>query len=182
MSSLEEIEALIGKTSMGDRHAFSRLYDLTHAKLFGVCLRILHDRAGAEDALQETYMKIWRHAERYATKGTSPMTWLITIARNTAIDALRRRNRAGQGADMEEVLAMPAPGPGPEAAAIAASEAARIAGCMDELEADRRAAVRGAYLEGLSYAELAERAGVPLNTMRTWLRRSLMKLKECLQR
>ena len=179
---LEEIEKLIGQVALEDRRALSKLYDRTSAKLFGVCLRILKERTIAEDALQDTFVKIWRNADRYAANGLSPMTWLITIARNTAIDRARSRARSGQSAGMDEVLALPAPGPTPEAAAVAAGEAKRIAGCMDELETDRRAAVRGAYLEGQSYADLAEQAGVPLNTMRTWLRRSLMKLKECLQR
>ena len=178
MSSLEEIEALIGKTSLGDRHAFSRLYDLTHAKLFGVCLRILHDRAGAEDALQETYMKIWRHAERYATKGTSPMTWLITIARNTAIDKLRAHRDSEDLNGVVETLA--SSGPTPEQVAIASGEVGRINHCLEQLEEPRDKAVRGAYLEGLSYAELSEKLSVPLNTIRTWLRRSLISLRECM--
>ena len=178
---LREIEELLGQVALEDRKALGVLYDRCAPKLFGICLRVLKDRAAAEDALQESFVKVWKHADRYAANGLSPMTWLITIARNTAIDALRTQRRAGVGADLDEVLAMPAPGPTPEAAAVAASEARRIAGCMDALEEDRRDAVRGAYLEGLSYAELAEKAGVPLNTMRTWLRRSLMKLKDCLQ-
>ncbi|MCG6903745.1 MAG: sigma-70 family RNA polymerase sigma factor [Rhodobacter sp.] len=177
-----EIEELLGKVALEDRKALGQLYDRCSSKLFGVCLRVLKDRAAAEDAVQESFVKVWRNADRYAVNGLSPMTWLITIARNTAIDALRAQRRAGTSAGLDEVLAMPAPGPSPEAAAVAASEASRIAGCMNELEDDRRAAVRGAYLEGLSYNELAAAAGVPLNTMRTWLRRSLMKLKDCLQR
>lgn len=181
---VREIEDYIGKVALGDRQALSALYDRTSAKLFGVCLRVLKDRAAAEDALQEVYLKVWRNANRYASNGLSPMTWLITIARNTAIDALRARKRAGQGAEtgMEVAERIAAPGPTPEAAAVAAGEARRIGACMEELEEDRRAAVRGAYLEGKTYAELAAAAGVPLNTMRTWLRRSLIKLRECLQR
>ena len=179
MSSTEEIEVLIGKVSLGDRKAFSRLYDLTHAKLFGVCLRILKNRASAEDVLQESYMKIWRHADRYASKGTSPMTWLITIARNSAIDRLRRQRDSEDIDGMTETLA--ASGPTPEQVAVASSEAGRINDCLDKLEAPRDKAVRGAYLEGLSYAELSEKLSIPLNTIRTWLRRSLISLRECLE-
>ena len=180
MSSVDEIETLIGKVSLGDRQAFSRLYDLTNAKLFGVCLRVLSNRASAEDVLQETYMKVWRYAERYASKGTSPMTWLITIARNSAIDRLRA------GRDVEDIDAMAetlaSSGPTPEQVAVASGEAARISDCLDQLEEPRNKAVRGAYLEGLSYAELSEKLSVPLNTIRTWLRRSLISLRECLER
>ena len=109
------------------------------------------------------------------------MTWLITIARNTAIDRLRRQRDAS--ADIDVISdTMPALGAGPEGAAIAASEARRIVGCLEELPEDRREAVRGCYLGGLSYGELAEKFGVPLNTMRTWLRRSLLSLRECMAR
>ena len=154
--SVKQIETLIGRVALEDRRALSELYDRTSAKLFGVCLRILKEHAAAEDALQDAFVKIWRHADRYAANGLSPMTWLITIARNTAIDAARRQGRANASAGMDETHTLPAPGPTPEAAAIAAGEAKRIAGCLAELEDDRRAAVRGAYLEGLSYAELAK--------------------------
>ena len=180
MSTPEQIETLIGKVSLGDRRAFSELYDMTSAKLFGVCLRVLNNRASAEDVLQETYMKIWRYAERYASNGMSPMTWLITIARNTAIDKLRASR---DGVDIDGVAdTLVSSGPTPEQAAIAAGEAGRIADCLSQLEPPRDQAVRGAYLEGLSYADLSEKLSVPLNTIRTWLRRSLISLRECMER
>jgi RNA polymerase sigma-70 factor (ECF subfamily) len=106
------------------------------------------------------------------------MTWLITITRNHCIDRLRARKTAtGQ---MDEAVDIADAAPGPEALAIAASEGVRIADCMGQLEPDRADAVRRAYLEGETYDELATRYGVPLNTIRTWLRRSLIKLRECL--
>lgn len=175
-----DIEGMIGRIASGDRDAFLSLYDRTSAKLFGVCLRVLKHRPDAEEVLQEVYVKIWRNADRYAVNGLSPMTWLITVARNSAIDRLRARKLPADGDDaMAEV---PDSGPTPEAAAVVSSEAARITTCLGELEDDRANAVRGAYLDGLSYQELADRHDVPLNTMRTWLRRSLQKLKECLSR
>lgn len=178
-TTLADIEDMIARIALGDRNAFSALHDATSAKLFGTCLRILKDRAIAEDVLQVIYMKVWRHADRYASNGTSPMTWLITIARNSAIDRLRRiRATAEIGAEPDENL--PASGPTPEQAAIARSEAGKITECLDELEPDRAGAVRGAHLDGLSYADLAQRHAVPLNTMRTWLRRSLQSLRECM--
>ncbi len=180
MNDLSEIENLIARIALSERAAFTTLYDRTSAKLFGVCLRVLNDRAEAEDTMQDAYVKIWKHADRYAVNGLSPMTWLITIARNTAIDRLRKQRVTTDYADFAEAL--PASGPTPEAAAIAGSEAKRIAGCMEELEEDRRSAVRDCYLGGLSYAELARKYDVPLNTMRTWLRRSLAALRECMAR
>ncbi|NIZ09160.1 sigma-70 family RNA polymerase sigma factor [Pseudooceanicola sp. HF7] len=180
MATLEDIEHLIARTALADRSAFQELYQLTSAKLFGVALRVLGTRTEAEEAIQETYIKIWRGAGRYNAGGYSPMTWLITIARNTAIDRLRAR-RAG-GAELAEAEDIASSDPTPEAAAIAGSERALLLGCLEELPEDRAEAVQGAYLMGLTYQELADRFGVPINTMRSWLRRSLLKLRECLTR
>ena len=176
-----EIEELIACVALGDRAAFARLYDRTSAKLFAVCLRVLGDRAGAEDALQEVYVKVWRGAGRYTANGLSPMTWLIAVARHHAIDRLRARGSPG-AAPMEAAASIADRAPGPEAQAVAASEAGRIARCLGELDPARADAVRGAYLEGRTYAALAERHGVPINTMRSWMRRSLTKLRECMER
>lgn len=180
MSSREDIEGYIARCALGDRDAFASLYRATSAKLFGICLRVLNSRSEAEDALQEIYVKVWRNAGRYQAGGYSPMTWLITIARNHAIDRLRARRAQGTG--MDEAEAVPDAAPGPEALAIAGSERGRLADCLSELPEDRSMAVQLAYLQGETYADLAARFNVPLNTMRTWLRRSLLKLKECLLR
>ncbi|MBR2657437.1 MAG: sigma-70 family RNA polymerase sigma factor [Loktanella sp.] len=178
MTTREDVENLILRVGLGDRAAFSALYDATSAKLFGVCLRILNDRAEAEDALQDAFVRVWQKADSYAVNGYSPMTWLITLTRNLAIDKLRARK--GGNVDIDEVHDLKDTGPTPEAAAVAASEKSRLDGCLNELPSDRADAVRGAYIEGYSYDELAARFDVPLNTMRTWLRRSLIKLKDCL--
>jgi RNA polymerase sigma-70 factor (ECF subfamily) len=180
VATTAEIETLIGRVGLKDRAAFSALYSLTSAKLFGVALRILNNRAEAEEVLQEAYVRVWRNADRYAANGLSPMTWLITLTRNQAIDRIRARK--APAADIDQALEVGDTAPTPEQAAVAASERRQIDACLGELERDRADAVRGAYLDGLSYQELAARHGVPLNTMRTWLRRSLMRLKECLSR
>ena len=182
MRDRDAIEKLIAQCALKDRAAFSELYSATSAKLFGVILRVLGNRAEAEEVLQEVYVKIWHNADRYAQGGFSPMTWLITIARNSAIDLLRKRKGAGQQMPDVWAEATPDSAPGPEAQVIEASEKKRLEGCFDELEADRASAVRAAYLDGETYADLAARFDVPLNTMRTWLRRSLLKLRECLSR
>ena len=176
----QDIAELIVRISLKDRAAFDRLYRSTSAKLFGVCLRVLGDRAEAEEALQEVYVKIWTKADRFAVSDLSPISWLVAVARNHSIDRLRMRRQTTAGIDA--ALHVTDPRPGPEALAVAAGERERLDACLKELDADRAAAVRGAYLSGDSYAELAERFSVPLNTMRTWLRRSLMKLRECLER
>lgn len=175
-----EINLLLAKVALRDRAAFQSLWNRTSAKLFGVCLRILKNRAEAEDALQEVYVKIWRKAESYAPSNYSPMTWLISIARNEAIDRLRARKPVA--VDIEEAYDLASDTPNPERAAMDTSDRLQINACLEELQPDHAAAVQGAYLEGYSYQELADKYKIPINTMRTWLRRSLIKLKECLQR
>jgi RNA polymerase sigma-70 factor (ECF subfamily) len=176
----QDITKLIVRTSMKDREAFDLLYRSTSAKLFGVCLRVLNDRGEAEEALQEVFVKIWTKADRFAVSELSPISWLVAIARNHAVDRLRSRKQ--KTTDIDTALDVADPSPTPEALAVAGRENERIYSCLNELEADRAAAVRGAYLDGDSYLDLAARYNVPLNTMRTWLRRSLMKLRECLER
>ena len=168
---------------MRDRPAFDMLYTHTSSKLFGVLLRLLRDRAEAEDALQEVYAKVWQRAETYAVvrpgaRPTSPISWLVAIARNHAIDRLRARTVVHD--DIDAAAAVPDQAPSPEAAAASSADRARIADCLDRLDPNHAGAVRAAYLEGYAYQDLADRYGVPLNTMRSWLRRSLLKLKDCL--
>ena len=177
-TSRADIEELIARVSIGDRAAFSRLYEATSAKLMGVSLRVLNDRAAAEDALHDTYVKVWRAAGSYSSNGYSPMTWLITIARNTAIDRVRAQRSTEGIESYAETLA--AGGPGPEGSVIAQSDAERLVECMDGLPQGRGDAIRSVYIEGISYAECAERLGIPLNTVRTWLRRGLASLRECM--
>lgn len=179
MASRQDIETYLFRIAQQDRAAHADLYQATSAKLFSVVLRVLSDTTDAEDALHDTYVKIWRFADRYTSSGHSPMTWLITIARNTAIDRLRARRVAEPYDDHAEFLADH--GPTPEQAAVAGGERAQLHGCLDELPVDRRRAVTGAYLDGRTYAELAVEAAIPINTMRTWLRRSLIRLRECLE-
>ena len=177
-STSPEIADLIARTALRDRTAFRDLYARTSAKLFGVTLRILRDRSEAEEALQEVYVKIWQRADRYVAGGYSPISWLVAVARNHALDVLRARKPVSDDIDLALDVADGAPDP--EQATVDRGERTRIAGCLDQLEGDKADCVRGAYLDGFSYDELAARHNVPLNTMRTWLRRSLLKLRECL--
>ncbi|WGW03288.1 sigma-70 family RNA polymerase sigma factor [Tropicibacter oceani] len=181
MTAQEEIEELIARVSMGDRKAFEALYGRTSAKLFGVCLRVLKSRALAEEVLQEVFLRIWNRAGQYRANGYSPMTWLITVTRNAAIDRLRAQARQGGGVDLAELTdRLSDPGPGPEAQTLARDQARILNECLAELPPDRAEMVRGAYLDGASYADLAAATGIKLNTVRTWLRRSLIQLRECL--
>ena len=176
--AVDDLSELLSRVAIRDRAAFSRLYQLSSAKLFAICLRILKDRAEAEEALQEVFIKIWQRADRFAQEGRSAQAWLGTVARNHAIDILRARKPVAD--QIDEVYDLADPAPDPERGAVLSGEGRRIDRCMETLDADRAVAVRRAYVEGLSYQELAEQFRVPLNTMRTWLRRSLIKLRECL--
>ena len=174
----DPIALLLHNVATQDRTAFRDLYSASSSKLMGVLLRILGQRAEAEDALQEVYTRVWLKAGRYdAAKGRG-MTWLIALTRNLAIDRLRQR--PDHVSDDEAMAAVSDPTPRAESRLIASGEARRINDCFATLEPDRAEALRGAYLVGLSYDDLATKFDVPLNTMRTWLRRSLLRLKECM--
>jgi RNA polymerase sigma-70 factor (ECF subfamily) len=175
---MHDLNGLLGRVALGDRKAFSALYDASGPKLFGILLRILKNRQEAEDALQDVFVKVWRRADRFNREAGSAETWLAAVARNHAIDALRARRP--EASSIDEAYDLAGPDPDPEKLALLRSEGMRIHRCMQTLESDRRDAVRKAYVEGRSYQELADHYNVPLNTMRTWLRRSLLKLRECL--
>lgn len=174
-----DLEDLITRVALRDRQAFDALYARTSAKLFGVAVRIMKNRAEAEDVLQEAFIRIWQRAQSFRPGQARAMSWLIAITRNLAIDRLRARRAPVAPIEMAEEV--PDHGPTPEAATAAAEDRAQIEHCLDELEERRAEAVRSAYLEGYSYQELADRYDTPLNTIRTWLRRSLIRLRDCLE-
>ena len=174
-----ELEEMIARVALADRDAFDALYDATSAKLHAVCLSVLKDRPEAEETLQEVYVRIWQSASRYASNGLSPMTWLITIARNRSIDRLRARKSRPTTAPADAAATIPSTQPGPEAATSHAQQRRMLDECLAELGEPQAGAVRAVYLEGDSYADLAARVGKPVNTIRSWLRRSLLRLKDC---
>jgi RNA polymerase sigma-70 factor (ECF subfamily) len=177
---IAEIESMILNTGRRDHGAFFALYDSTSGKQFSVCLRILMNRTEAEDALQDAFVNIWRNAHRYTVNGYSPMTWLITVARNVAISRLRvRKPHTSTIDDWCDVVDIR---PTPQMAVVRTSERAKIEKCLKILDQANADAVRGAYLDGRTYQDLADCAGVPINTMRTRLRRSLLKLRICLSK
>lgn len=176
----DDVAVLLSKVALRERSALNELYRMTSPKLFGLCIRLLKDKGEAEDALQDIFVKIWQKAESFAASGHNAMAWLNAIARYHCIDKLRIRAPVAQ--DIDEHWDIADPSPNPEQATSLRSEGKRIDRCMEELEASRARAVRAAYVEGASYQELADSLGVPLNTVRTWLRRSLLSLRECLER
>jgi RNA polymerase sigma-70 factor (ECF subfamily) len=171
---------LLAEVSNGDRQAFSALYDRTSAKLYGICLRLLGSDAEAQDALQDAYVTVWQKAERFDPDKASAITWLAVLARNKAIDRLRRRpvgtDQLDAAAEVEDER--------PSAFEVVGNsqDAARLGDCLGELEDRPRAMIRSAFLDGATYPELAVREGVPLATMKSWIRRGLQRLRGCLER
>lgn len=177
---LKLVEALV-RTGHEDRTAFRDLYALTSAKLFGICYRICGERQAAEDVLHDVYLTIWKRAGAYEPHRASPITWLATIARNRAID-WRRAQAVRRSTPIEDALPILDGAPLASETMVADEEAHRLHGCLDGLEDRQRGAIHTAFFDGVTYAELAERESVPLGTMKSWVRRGLAKLRECLER
>ncbi len=180
MDERDELSYLLARTALRDQKAFALLYERTSAKLFGVCLRILKTPSDAEEVLQEAYIKIWQNAGRYDTQVARPITWLATIARNQSLDRLRTRKLPA--VEIKEGFDVPDPGPTPEQSAVLTADVVRLEACLSELDVAHATAIRRAYLDGWTYQQIADGLKVPLNTVKTWLRRSLMKLGDCLRR
>lgn len=176
----ERLDGLISACAQGVESAFEQLYKATSAQLYGVLLRILRTEALAEEALQDTYIKIWKNAERYHSDRSAPRTWLVSIARNHAIDVLRRRSSRE---DVELVLdkATLEVMPDRESSLEGRHESGQLLElCLEQLAEPARECVLRAYCEGFSQEELSERLQRPIGTIKSWIRRSLLSLKECL--
>ncbi len=187
-----ELARLLARAGLGDRAAFATLYERTSAHLFAVILRIQRDRAQAEDILQEVYVNVWRSAQSFDAAQSQPLTWLTSIARNRAIDSLRRAQTQPQiqaaptsggddeqDADVYEQVADDSDGP--LELLSRASDARALSRCMQDLSAAQRQSVALAFFDGLSHAEVAEQMRQPLGTVKSWVRRALLALKGCLE-
>jgi len=172
---------LLSRSALGDRQAFAQLYEASRAKLFGVSLRIVRERGLAEEVLQDAFVSIWNHAGDYAQARSAPMTWMTAIVRNRSLDVVRRTR---EEPDVDDKLAANLMDEGPTAAEdLARREAAHaLHECLGELEADQRQSIALAFFHGLSHSELADHLRKPLGTVKTHVRRGLLKLRDCLAR
>jgi RNA polymerase sigma-70 factor (ECF subfamily) len=175
------LEVLLGQIALGSRDAFEVLYRDTSQKLFGVCLRVLAERAEAEDALQEAFTTVWRKAAQYDAGRASPIAWLAMIARNKAIDHLRARPARRGMAPIEVIEQMEDPRASPQQAAQTLADRGRLDSCIQQLEPQRRSLICAAFFEGCTYEELSARIGSPLGSVKSWIRRGLLQLRACLQ-
>ena len=187
-----ELAGLLARTALGDRAAFATLYDRTSGHLFAVLLRVQRDRALAEDLLQEVYVSVWRAAGGFDAARAQPLTWLTSIARNRAIDSLRRRQTQpstisthlsgddGQERDLLQDFA--SQDAGPLELLEQAADARALRQCLQVLSGQQQQALALAFYQGQSYAEVAEHLAQPLGTVKSWVRRGLSALKSCLER
>ncbi len=177
----EELRAAMMRLADGDSAALEQIYAATRVKLFGICLRILGDRKEAEDALQDVYVNLWQRADRYDPQRASPISWLATFARNRAIDRLRMGKVRSGSVSVDEAMPLADEAPLADALLVDAERDAQIHTCLKTLDDKAQTYIRAAFFEGRTYAELAEGADVPLGTMKSWIRRGLLRLRACLE-
>jgi RNA polymerase sigma-70 factor (ECF subfamily) len=157
-----------------DEAAFGEFYGRYGRAVYAVVVRLIGDRAGSEDAVQQAFINVWRAAAGYRRERGPVTGWLYAIARNAAVDALRLR----AAASLWEVPDLPDDGPGPDERASAAEEAFRIHAAVDRLPDHEREVIELAYFDGLSQSEVAARLGAPLGTVKTRTRRALAHLAD----
>jgi RNA polymerase sigma factor (sigma-70 family) len=175
----EEVTALIGRCAAGDRTALKRLFDAESPRMIGVAERILRRRALAEEAMQDAFVQVWRRASSFDATLGSGRTWLYTILRNRSLNILRSESRTELAGD-DAPFDRPSEEDDPEQVVMKLGEATRLRQCLEKLEPARRQAIVLAYANGLSHGELAGKLGLPLGTIKSWIRRGMQSLKECL--
>jgi RNA polymerase sigma-70 factor, ECF subfamily len=181
----DELRELLLACSKRDQSAFARLYEATSAKLFGVALRMLRREDWAEEVLQDCFISIWNNAASYSASLSAPMTWMTSIVRNRCLDWLRRpRIEIQMTGDQDAVDgyfdSVPSETPGPFELIQSKSDARALTRCLEQLDGKQRDVIVLAFYEGLTHTELATRLQHPLGTVKTWVRRGLAQLRDCL--
>jgi RNA polymerase sigma-70 factor (ECF subfamily) len=178
--TVTSLEHLLAQVAMGNRSAFNALYRSTSNRLFGICVRVLAQRSEAEDALQDVYTTVWRKAGQFDPTKASATSWLAMIARNTSIDRLRSLPARQSRASVELADNVEDPGATPPQLVQTATDRAQLDHCLERLEPRRRSLIRAAFFDGLTYEELSAKIEAPLGSIKSWIRRGLMQLRECL--
>lgn len=179
----EHLMRLLAAVSGGDQRAFAQLYSATSSHLFGLLLRILRRRDWAEEALQDSFLKVWQKAETYAPEKGAPLTWLMTVARYRALDLLRMKRPEVEMPDEAEMppMLLADLAESPEDRAVETEGIDRLTGCLGSLQDEQKRSVLLAYYEGYTHQELARAMQAPLGTVKSWVRRGLARLRECLE-
>ena len=178
MMTQAELVWLLAAVAKGDRAAFERLYVATRAKLYGVLLRILGRSALADEVMKETYLRVWNMAAKFDPTAGSPITWMVAIARNRAIDIMRKSGNVFVDETPEALTAAEAPPP--LARRDMTEELKKLFACLGRLDPEKQRIVLLAYYSGWSREQLAEKLDIPVNTIKTWLRRSLLEIHACM--
>jgi RNA polymerase sigma-70 factor, ECF subfamily len=179
MLTQADLVRLLTAIATGDQSAFERLYDATRAKLYGVLLRILGRAELAEEVMQETYLKVWRTAGDFDPTIGSPITWLVSMARNRAIDIVRKKGELSIE-EKPQAMNVAAEMPAPLARREMTEELKKLLSCLGKLDPEKQRIVLLAYYSGWSRDQLAKKLDIPVNTIKTWLRRSLLEIRECM--
>ena len=174
----ESLDTLLLRCGGGDRGAFRRVYDLQSARLYGQALRLTRQPQLAADAVHDAFLQVWQRSSRFDPSRGHAEAWLATLLRYRTIDILRRRGREHYGVEPVEE---PDTGPDPLAQLVSTSEGTALRRCLDELEEEQRRVVLLAFVDGLSHSELAAKLQKPLGTVKSWVRRALMGLRQCLE-
>ena len=177
----ERLAALLAQAGLGDRSAFEDLYEATKSKLFAVSLRIVRERHIAEEVLQDSFVNIWNNATKYAVGQSAPMTWMTAIVRNRSLDIVRRPFAEVQDEDDYFAINMEDERPGPDEQLASRRDQVKIERCMKGLDGEQQQTISLAFFQGLSHSEVASHLGKPLGTVKTHIRRGLLKLKGCLE-
>lgn len=179
-AAVDPLEDLIARVAIGDRGAFRALFEIARGRSYGLCLRMLRNQGEAEEALQDVFVRVWRHAAGFRSDA-HPMAWIQAIARNRCLEILRRRGVDDGEWDEAAAEAMADDAPTPEQHSLQAETTRTISDCLRGLEPPQRQAIELAFFDGLSYAETADRLTRPIGTVKSQIRRGLVRLKCCLE-
>ncbi len=174
-----DLNHALRKCAQGDRLALRAIYDSEAPRMIGVAMRLLRRRALAEEAVHDTFLQVWRKADSFDPARGEARSWLYAILRNRALNILRGETRTDLVEDFEP-MGLVSEEENAEAVMMRLSESGSLKRCLERLEPARRQAITLAYIHGLSHGELAGRLGIPLGTVKSWIRRSLVSLRECM--
>ena len=178
---MADLEDLLLRISKGDTHALSDLYDRLAGMVYALALRILGDPGQAENTVQMVFLTIWKKASRYDENRSSARTWILTMARNQAIDEWRRLNRRRPAEELDQLTLIDTQGPDPLTSTLEGERSALVREALESLPGEQRQALLLAYFSGLSHSQIAEHLGTPLGTVKTRIQLGLDKLERKLR-
>lgn len=176
----DELMRLLAGVARQDRQAFQELYKRLAAPMFGLCRSLAGHQELAEEALQDTFIRIWHHAGEYHNDRGSPKSWMMTIARYRTLDLMRAR-KVRQGSGEEALSTMEDERHGPLDTSLHREGSEALVGCIDELSFSQRDSIILSYYRGYTHEELSAFLSTPVGTVKSWIRRGLLALKRCLE-